>query len=106
MNYLPVNVYTSGGYDCTAGGVTHRMPERLVVPCEDGHITLEDVANRGYVVLELKTMNVGGRESVSFKPEGIRGHSMFGGNFVYTSDSRFAKKYGRQPIHVHDRVER
>jgi hypothetical protein len=29
-------------------------------------------------------------------------HSMFGGNFIHTSDSRFP---GRAPIPVHDRVE-
>ena len=29
-------------------------------------------------------------------------HSMFGGNFIYTSDSRFPS---RAPIQVHDRVE-
>lgn len=101
MNYLPVNVYTTGGYDCTAGGVTHRMPERLVVPCEDGHISEEEVAARGYIVLETGT--AGG--AMHFKPRGVKGWTMFGGNFVYTSDSRFSKKYGRHPVHVHDRIE-
>jgi hypothetical protein len=80
------------------------MPERLVVPCEDGFLSEEDVVDRGYVVLELKKI----MDSVNFRPSNIPAgtHSMFGGNFVYSSDSRFGRKYGRQPIHVHDRVER
>ena len=103
MNYLPVNVYTNNAFsDSSNGGVTARMPERLVVPCEDGHISEEDVEKRGYTVLEpgviLNTLHV--------KPRGLKGHSMFGGNFIYTSDSRFGKAYGRHPIAVHDRQER
>lgn len=35
------------------------------------------------------------------KPEGMNG-PMFGGNFIYTSDSRFPSKY---PIPIHDRFE-
>ena len=101
MRYLPVNVYTNDAFgDCSNSGVTARMPERLVVPCEDGHISEEDVVDRGYVVLELGTI----LDSKHFKVPGTRG--MFGGNFVYSSDSRFGKAYGRQPIHVHDRIER
>ena len=39
------------------------------------------------------------------KPAGLlksNTHSMMGGNFIHTSDSRFP---GRAPIPVHDRVE-
>lgn len=102
MNYLPVFVYSSGKYDCSNNGVTVTSRDKLVVPCEDGHITEEEVAQRGYTVL------VPGKilDSIHFKPKGVTGHTMFGGNFVCTSDSRFAAVYGRQPVHVHDRIER
>jgi hypothetical protein len=31
--------------------------------------------------------------------------SMFGGNFVWSSDSRFREWYGDAPLAVHDRLE-
>ena len=99
MNYLPVTVLTEGGYDCSCNGVTVTHAKKLVVPCEDGHLSEEDVEKRGYVVLELGVI----LKSIHFKQPGKRG--MFGGNFVWSSDSRFGKAYGRQPIHVHDRHE-
>jgi len=46
-----------------------------------------------------------GEEAWYAVPAGIyksNKHSMFGGNFIHTSDSRFP---GRAPIPVHDRVE-
>jgi len=100
MQYLPVNVLKHGEYDCSCNGVTVTHASKLVVPCEDGHISEEDVEKRGYVVLELGVI----RDSIHFKVPGQRG--MFGGNFVHSGDSRFGKAYGRQPIHVHDRIER
>jgi hypothetical protein len=36
---------------------------------------------------------------------GVTSDTMFGGNFVYTTDSRFKELYGSNPIHVHDRIE-
>lgn len=100
--YLPVEVYRTKGRDCTLGGVTCNDLNYLVVPCADGHITEEDVVSRGYIVL------VPGEKGgcANFVPEGVEGWSMFGGNFVYTSDSRFSRVYGNQPVAVHDRFER
>ena len=100
--YLPVSVYRSAGSDCTLGGVTATDEPYLVVPCPDGHVTEEDVADRGYTVL------VPGHKGglLNFTPEGVEGWSMMGGNFVYTSDSRFSRLYGSSPIAVHDRFER
>lgn len=110
MNYLPVNVYAirtnsdimSG--DCSNRGVTLTDPDRLVVPCPDGHITEADVEARGYIVLEPMKPAFAGCP-VRFKPRGITGLTMSGGNYVHTSDSRFRKQYGWHPISVHDRVE-
>jgi hypothetical protein len=101
--YLHVSTLTDPrGPDCSCNGVTVTHRDKLVVPCDEGNITEGDVKSFGYVVLELKSI----RDSVHFKPVTLEGkHSMFGGNFVYSSDSRFARQYGRQPIHVHDRVE-
>ena len=101
MNYLPVYVYTSGGQDCSANGVTVTSQKKLVVPYKDGFITEDGVAKHGYVKLELGKI----MDSIHFKPAGVTKWTMFGGNFVYSSDSRFSEKYGRQPVHVHDRIE-
>ena len=104
MNYLPVNVYRSAGSDCTLNGVTSTDDYSLVVPCEDGHITDESIENSDTPVVVLIYGEILG--SPHFKPE-TQGHhhSMMGGNFVYSSDSRFSRKYGNQPIAVHDRFE-
>ncbi|RLD77627.1 MAG: hypothetical protein DRJ15_13150 [Bacteroidetes bacterium] len=101
MQYLPVNVLKHGDYDCSNNGITVTHSKKLVVPCEGGHITEEDIEKRGYIVLQLGTMG----RSMHFRQAGPKNHSMFGGNFVHSGDSRFGKAYGRQPIHVHDRIE-
>lgn len=100
--YLPVSVYRDKGTDCTNGGVTSpRFDIYMVVPCPDGHITREDVDTRGYLILEPREL--GG--VTNLVPAGLEGWKMFGGNFVYTSDSRFSRVYGHAPVAVHDRVE-
>ena len=101
MRFLSVNVLTSSGMDCSADGVTLTHSDLLVVPHEDGHLTSDDVEKNGMVILQLGTIG----NSKHFKQAGRKGHSMFGGNFVWSGDSRFSEKYGRQPIHVHDRYE-
>jgi len=101
MNYLPVNVYTNGT-DCTNNGVTYTDPDKLVVPCEDGFLTEEDVVRCGYIKLEVG--EAGGQ--MHLKPVGLGGWTMMGGNFVYSGDSRFGRTYGHHPISVHDRVEK
>ena len=101
MQYLPVYAYVSPLGDSTNGGVTAQKGVRLVVPCPTGHVSEEDVNTLGYTKLEVG--KAGGR--MHFKPAGAKGWTMFGGNFVYTSDSRFGDTYGGHPIHVHDRIE-
>ncbi len=101
MNYLPVTVYRNDGPDSTLGGVTSEYGSCLVVPCSDGHITEDDIANHDYVVL-----NVGEKGGeINFTPAGLSGWTMFGGNFVFSNDSRYSRLYGHRPIAVHDRQE-
>ena len=55
--------------------------------------------------LVLVERHLFGEEAWYAVPAGIyksNKHSMFGGNFIHTADSRFP---GRAPIPVHDRVE-
>jgi len=103
MRYLPVSVYSNNSYgDCSNNGVTFTNPDNLVVPCSDGFLTEVDVATNGYIKLEVGEAG----NLMHFKPVGLEGWTMMGGNFVYSSDSRFIRTYGPRPISVHDRVER
>jgi hypothetical protein len=105
MNYLPVDVYSHNKYgDCTNNGVTFTDADKLVVPCEDGHISEEDVAERGYIVLELRDRPFA-TAGDALRPRGVSSWCMMGGNFVYSSDGRFRRAYGPAPVAVHDRIE-
>ena len=89
-------------YDCTGGGVTSRVSHVIVVwpdmpdDCKvfeptDNVPLVKLVPHRsyGYTVQPMETpINKSG--------------PMFGGNFVYSSDSRFPSDH---PIHVFDRFE-
>ena len=101
MSYLPVTVYRDDSPDSTNGGITSEYGLKFVVPCPDGHISKDDIAKRNYLILEVGEK--GGE--LNFTPAGLAGWSMFGGNFVYTSDSRFSRLYGNSPVAVHDRQE-
>lgn len=100
-----VYVYRNGA-DCTAGGITSKV-DMIIIVGEGIEGPFE--VDEGEAYLELRRKNVGGNEYLYAVPVDGRDTSgmvgpMFGGNFVYTSDSRFAKvcKY---PIPVHDRYE-
>lgn len=100
---LPVNVYRSGLSDSTANGLT-KYKDSLMFLFDNLQSPFETKEGEDYLVLVNK--KIMGREisyavPKSILDEGI--HSMFGGNFIYTSDSRFPFDH---PIKVHDRVER
>jgi hypothetical protein len=105
---LLIYVYRQAGsrYDCTNGGLSSRVDRFTVTnvagpfkPCADAP------------AISLMRGNVPG--TVKLVPEANLGaHSMFGGNYAATSDSRFREAvekltggtfYGAVPIH--DRVE-
>jgi hypothetical protein len=87
--------------DCTANGLTSRE-DKILLTSEDGTITgpFETKDGVDYLVLKRRGDYMYAVPK-SVIDEGV--HSMFGGNFVHTSDSRFPNQY---PIPVHDRVER
>jgi len=81
-------------------GITSKVDEVLLVgPGVRGPFA----ASEGDTVLYLHWWDVGGERRYFASPESR--HSMrymFGGNFIYSCDSRFPS---RQPIPVHDRRE-
>ena len=88
--------------DCSNGGVTARYHDVMLL-CEEGWREVEDNDPR---LLRLVRRNYAAgeylhAEPIAPAPEGCVG-PMFGGNFIYTCDSRFPSPY---PIPVHDRYE-
>lgn len=101
--YLPVTYYGNENCYTDALSVVKNF-NRLFVPCETGHVTEEDIANYGdATILKLDVVPNNGYKR--FKVEGVKGHTMKGYGFVYSSDSRFSAFYGDYPIALHDRQE-
>lgn len=99
LSALPVNVYRNKSI--TNGITTHKDTVMLVFDGVQSPFSIK----HGEDYLVLKTKNVRGKEYKYVVPRSILDsgdHSMFGGNFVYSSDSRFPNDY---PLPVHDRVE-
>jgi len=87
------------GSDCTNNGVTSEK-EHILLLCEDGPFKIKE--GDSYLTL---MKGWGGRALMAVSViDGIPKAGMFGGHFIYSSDSRFTKFSG-QPIHVHDRFE-
>lgn len=110
MRGMLVNIYRTAGGDCTNGGVSATADKALVV----GPGIPEIFAANELPVLVLAP-GLGGFKTARLVPlvlQQAKRWTMFGGNFAYTSDSRFAEAVraiaggsfcGAVPIH--DRVE-
>jgi len=99
---MTCSVYTTdyGGVDCTLGGVTSRRKRVLLVG--DGVPEIFEAGDDDEVLV-LQKKEISGKTYLFAKPlDSEDSWTMFGGNFIYSSDSRFPNKY---PIPVHDRVE-
>jgi hypothetical protein len=97
---LLCNVYRSSyNYDCTNNGISSTQ-NTLILDGTDGPFEGNE---ENSVKLVKKQFSHGEYVHVEplFSPVGKIG-PMFGGNFLWTSDSRFPMKY---PIPIHDRYE-
>ncbi|HRW21306.1 MAG TPA: hypothetical protein P5509_04980 [Bacteroidales bacterium] len=103
MTGLYVTVYKDAdGSDCSANGITSCY-SRLILVGEgvDGPFEVK----KGEPYLKFVKRNMGRGEYLHAEPVNFGSGEigpMFGGNFIYTSDSRFPSDY---PIPVHDRFE-
>lgn len=101
--YLAVSVLRHAGMaDSTNNGVTKRH-DRVAIECPDGNLT--DPGELPVLAIRRRKLFGGTQEHISAVPlEVLQSgkHPMMGGNFIWTSDSRFPHNY---PIPVHDRVE-
>jgi len=106
---LSVDIYRSASFgDCSNNGVTARYNEAILIG--DGvtgpeEVDLDNPPENVFLLVQRDIRNVG--EYLHAEP--LDGHYggggkwyMFGGNCIYTSDSRFPNSY---PIKVHDRRE-
>tara|TARA_Y100000004_G_scaffold185354_1_gene235446 strand:+ start:398 stop:727 length:330 start_codon:yes stop_codon:yes gene_type:complete len=107
---LHINIYKCNRYgDCTNGGVSSWDIKGLCITNVDGPFNPCDK----YPSAELVTQKNFHRKTIKIVPTHVGDrHSMFGGNYGATSDSRFSDTvermlghsfYGAVPIH--DRVE-
>jgi hypothetical protein len=97
------NVYRdASGTDCTLGGITSRHHSVLLTGDNVPELFRED---DNHPAVRLHKRNVGGRDYFYALPMDATGNGtgtyMFGGNFIYTSDSRFPTNH---PLPVHDRA--
>ena len=105
---LPVSVYRNASYgDCSNGGVSSKYDRLLLIGDGiEGCIAVDlDDEEAAKQVIYLERRNIWGKEYPTVYPiaNATDGNwRMFGGNFVYTSDSRFPCDF---PIPIHDRVE-
>ena len=86
--------------DSTNNGLTSK--EDSIILHHGPNIQVDMIPDDELILVERTLF---GEEANFAVPAGIYKsgrHSMFGGNFIHTSDSRFP---GRAPIPVHDRVE-
>lgn len=99
---LSAEVFRSGLGDCTNGGISSTRKE-LYILGSDGPFEPSDI--RECVTVERK--EVCGQEYLNAKPAYFpRRWYMMGGNFLYTSDSRYREYTGmKYPIPIHDRHE-
>lgn len=107
MKALPIDVYRCKGVDCSNGGVSSKYNSLLLV-CNEGFINVDE-SNLPENLVKVKKRYLFGENIYSIEPynEPTGAGWMFGGNFAYTSDSRFGRACGGQygAIAIHDREE-
>jgi hypothetical protein len=117
-DYIPVDVYRNNSGDSTNNGVSNNcnrmylFKENLSTNNIINFITREDSNINILECLQVQTKNLPDGNYTYTKPVigmlNSKWH-MFGGNYAYTSDSRFADILNTSilsnPIAIHDRVE-
>ena len=115
MKQLNVSVYRAADMgDCTNDGVTSRhnsmtlfygcKREEALAYCKENGID----PDRCLVLVERELWGEQHNYAAPLIHESGKCGPMFGGNFIYTSDSRLADAMGTttaQPVSVHDRYE-
>lgn len=103
MHTLLISVFRdANGYDCTNNGISSKFTNlHMVRDSEVSQLKPEDITDDLVVRVDR---NLFGKPAPYLTPYKLYKSGkivMFGGNFGYTSDSRF----GDTPLAIHDRVE-
>ena len=107
MKALPIDVYRRKGVDCTNDGISSKY-DTLLLACDEGFLDVDE-SDPPENLVKINKRFLGGayvyRVVPYNKPTGAGW--MFGGNFAYTSDSRFHRMLGDVygAIAIHDRQE-
>ena len=102
--FITIDVLRGAGQDCTLNGVSS-CNDVLYMAHPNGNVSLEQIAERGGVIVEVITRNIGSEEYKHLAPVKARGSwTMMGGNYATSSDSRFSD-ISRYPLAIHDRIE-
>lgn len=100
MQGLICTVYRDHDIDCSNGGLSSKFDKVTLVGLGMSG-PFEPTDECPAVLLQRRI--IGGKEYLSAIPLENKGlWNMFGGAFIYTSDSRFPNDY---PIPLHDRIE-
>ena len=100
MNTILTFVLRHSLGDCTNKGLTSR--EDSIILHHGPDMQVDMIPDDELILIERQLF---GKPAWYAVPAGIHKsnkHSMFGGNWIYTSDSRFPSN---TPISVHDRIE-
>lgn len=101
-----VQIYRNCMGDCTNGGVSSNFNTALLFRDE---ISADAAAKMGagrVAILRLETKpTIGSEPYLRAVPMGERRWVMFGGNFIWSSDSRFRQEVSERPLPIHDRIE-
>ena len=100
---LPVSVYRAEGHDCTLNGLSSKHERFILVgPGIPEIFEVQDDTPALYYKEDFPMAGLK-RQAAWVEPQdGSQRWAMFGGNFVWTSDSRFPAD---APIKIFDRFE-
>jgi len=104
MKYLSFDIYRSSFGDCTNNGASSLEKAQgkiMLVPCEFGNWSDDDILLNPdrFTVFDIEDNRLLRPRSAGSK------WTMMGGNFGYTSDSRFRANVSTAPMPIHDRIE-
>lgn len=103
MKGLTAEIFKWALGDCSNGGISSRVNKVTIVG--EGRETEIFEADADAPAVYIERRELYGEVVLTARPVGVP-HGMFGGTFIYTSDSRMTR-LGRfsVPIPLHDRVE-
>ncbi len=109
MKGLSVSVYKWGEHETTNGGLSAFFDDVFAFAPElEGNYEAEDMKPIDPVFVIEPNRNGAQYGPVAYPIEDADGRAgpMFGGNFLWTSDSRFSRAFPNGPVPIHDRFEK